>query len=90
MCGGTPAHRKAAGSLAIGNRNGRAADRLNHATMDTIRRHVVGLVKEPNPFPLEQNVAQIFGREDQLVRATNGISRINREEAPAVRGDGDA
>jgi len=68
----------------------RPAGRLNHATMDSIRRLVVGLIEEPNPFPLEQDVPQIVGREDQLVRATYGISRINREEAPAVRSDGDA
>lgn len=63
---------------------------LNYAAMNAIRRHVVRLVEEPETLPLQQDVPQVLGRENQLICAAYGISRINREEAPYVRRDGDA
>ena len=49
--------------------------------MSSIRRAVVWLVQEPNPFPFIEHHAKIFRREDQLLDPPRGICRVGRNDA---------
>src|SRR5262249_19837655 len=57
---------------------------LDDAAMRAHRRHMARLVEEPNTFPLVEEVAQVFGGEDQLLGTTGRIARIHRNQAAGV------
>ena len=50
------------------------------------RRHVAGLVEEPDTLPFVEEQAQIFRRKDQLLRTPGWIGRVHRNEATSAGG----
>lgn len=47
---------------------------LQHSAMHALNCHVVRHVAEPEPFPLQDHRAEIFRRENQLLRTMSRIS----------------
>ena len=68
----------------IAQRLSQTANCLDDAAVRTDRRHVARLVEEPDPLPFVEEVAQVFGREDQLLGAPGRIGRVHRNQAAGV------
>jgi hypothetical protein len=46
--------------------------------MDTLHRHMIWHIDEPEAFPFQQQSAEIFRREDQLLSSQDGVARVDR------------
>lgn len=56
---------------------------LDDAAVDANRRHVTRLVQEPEAFPFVDNLAEIFGCEQQLFHTVLRPRRIDWQKAAA-------
>lgn len=52
---------------------------LDYATVGTERRHMVGLIQEPESLPFLHHGSEVFRGVDQLFRSSSWIRRIDRQ-----------
>lgn len=52
---------------------------LNDSSVPSVRRHVVRLVKQPEPFPFILNLPQVLRGIDQLLITSCRVSRVDRQ-----------
>lgn len=64
-------------------RSSRSAE-SDHAAVRAVRCFEVRLIQKPDPFPDFSDLAEVFGREDQLTSANVRLRGIDRDNAPEI------
>lgn len=58
---------------------------LDHPTVNPLRRHMIGLVQEPESLPFIEQRSEVFRGEDQLLSSSYGVTGIHGDKTSHTR-----